>query len=106
MGFWLATVALAFAPLDLQLAQQDPPAQTAQAAQPQPTQPGDIELLPPEKKPDAAALAQQAHIEHEISRRRTMLQIHQIAGFATLASLTAAVALGQANYLDKYGGGG
>jgi hypothetical protein len=109
MGPWLATVALAFAPLNLQLAQQDRPAQRGEAAQPQqpaPTQPGDIELLPPEQKPDAAALAHQAQIERSISRRRTMLQIHQVAGFATLASLTAAVALGQANYLDKYGGGG
>jgi hypothetical protein len=108
MGLVLATVALTLAPqpLDLRLAQQDRPAQTSQPQPQQGQTPPDIELLPPEQKPDAAQLAQQAQIERAIARRRTMLQIHQAAGFATLASLTVAVALGQANYLDKYGGGG
>jgi hypothetical protein len=35
-----------------------------------------------------------------------MLQLHQLGGYATMATLTAAVVLGQVNYLDKYGGGG
>ncbi|MFL5392339.1 MAG: hypothetical protein ACJ79G_05845 [Myxococcales bacterium] len=99
------------------LAQATPPAQGS-AAQQQPaskpeTQPSqgkpsddDFNLLAPEKKPDAAALATQARIQSEARRRRTMLQLHQIGGFATLATMTATVVLGQLNYMDKYGGGG
>ncbi|MFL5454943.1 MAG: hypothetical protein ACJ78X_00935 [Myxococcales bacterium] len=99
------------------LAQATPPAQGS-AAQQQPaskpeTQPSqakpsddDFNLLAPEKKPDAAALATQARIQSETRRRRTMLQLHQIGGFATLATMTATVVLGQLNYMDKYGGGG
>jgi len=63
----------------------------------------DFNLLAPEKKPDAAALAR---IQSEIGRRRTLLRLHQIGGYATLATMTATVVLGQLNYIDKYGGGG
>ncbi|HYR18889.1 MAG TPA: hypothetical protein VEQ15_05315, partial [Myxococcales bacterium] len=35
-----------------------------------------------------------------------LLQLHQLGGYATMATVTAAVVLGQINYLDKYGGGG
>ncbi|MFL5413538.1 MAG: hypothetical protein ACJ79D_19410 [Myxococcales bacterium] len=99
------------------LAQATPPPQGS-AAQQQPaskpeTPPSqakpsddDFNLLAPEKKPDAAALAAQARIQSEARRRRTMLQLHQIGGFATLATMTATVVLGQLNYMDKYGGGG
>ncbi|MFL5452550.1 MAG: hypothetical protein ACJ78V_11630 [Myxococcales bacterium] len=99
------------------LAQATPPPQGS-AAQQQPaskpeTPPSqakpsddDFNLLAPEKKPDAAALATQARIQSETRRRRTMLQLHQIGGFATLATMTATVVLGQLNYMDKYGGGG
>src|SRR3954468_17762707 len=94
------------------LAQATPPAQGG-AAQQQPAskpeaKPSDdaLHLLAPEKKPDAAALAAQARIQGEARRRRTMLQLHQIGGFATLATMTATVVLGQLNYMDKYGGGG
>src|SRR3954467_969507 len=94
------------------LAQATPPAQGS-AAQQQPasnpeTPPSDddFNLLAPEKKPDAATLATQARIQSETRRRRTMLQLHQIGGFATLATMTATVVLGQLNYMDKYGGGG
>jgi len=34
------------------------------------------------------------------------LGLHQWAGFATLATMTATVVVGQLNYADKYGGGG
>src|SRR4051812_7056977 len=94
------------------LAQATPPAQGG-AAQQQPaskpeTQPSDADSTPPppEKNPAAAALAAQARIQSETRRRRTMLQLHQIGGFATLATMTATVVLGQLNYMDKYGGGG
>src|SRR3954452_1753070 len=94
------------------LAQATPPAQGG-AAQQQPaskpeTQPSDddFNLLAPEKKPDAAALAAQARIQSETRRRRTMLQLHQIGGFATLATMTSTVVLLLLNYMDKYGGGG
>jgi hypothetical protein len=36
--------------------------------------------------------------EKELSARRTMLGLHQIGGFATLAALVATVALGQLTY--------
>ncbi len=66
----------------------------------------DFNLLPPEKKPDAATVAKQAELERSLARRREMLQLHQLGGFLTLAGLTLTVAIGQANYSDKYGGGG
>jgi hypothetical protein len=70
------------------------------------TTPEETELLPPEKPPDAATLARQKEINDQIRRRRSLLQMHQAAGFATLTSLALAVTLGQLNYLDKYAGGG
>lgn len=87
---------------------QSPPSgePTAPKAPPAAVAPEEIDLLPPEKPPDAATLAQQKEINDQIRRRRTMLQLHQLGGFATLASLTVAVTLGQLNYLDKYAGGG
>jgi len=82
-----------------ELQQAQPP---ADAQQQKPTD-DDFNLLAPEKKPDAAALAR---IQSEIGRRRTLLRLHQIGGYATLATMTATVVLGQLNYIDKYGGGG
>ena len=84
---------------ELQQAQPPPP---SDAQQPKPTD-DDFNLLAPEKKPDAAALAR---VQREIGRRRTLLRLHQIGGYATLATMTATVVLGQLNYIDKYGGGG
>jgi hypothetical protein len=66
----------------------------------------DFELLPPEKPPDAAAAARQAELSRELARRRQLLRLHQLGGFATLATMTATVVVGQLNYNDKYGGGG
>ncbi len=79
--------------------------------EPRPAQPGappgqDFELLPPQKAPDAAVTAREQRLMEELGRRRTMLQLHQYGGYATMATLTAAVVLGQVNYIDKYGGGG
>jgi hypothetical protein len=82
-----------------------PPSSPAQQPTPQPA-PENFDLLEPAPKPDAATLARQERIARDMSRRRTMLHYHQVAGFATLASMTVAVALGQVNYLDKYAGGG
>ena len=87
MGALLA-IALFAAPVDIALAQ---------------AQPEDIDLLPPEKKPD---LKQQQQIEAEIATRRKMLQLHQAGGYLTLAAVTTTTILGQLNYADKYGGGG
>jgi hypothetical protein len=78
----------------------------AQPQKPKPPPDEDFNLLAPEKKPDAAALATQARIQRESAQRRTLLKLHQIGGFATLATMTATVVLGQLNYMDKYGGGG
>ena len=75
--------------------------------QPQPSRPeDDFELLPPEKPPDAAAVARQAELSRTLSTRRQILRLHQLGGFATLATMTATVIVGQLNYMDKYGGGG
>jgi hypothetical protein len=87
-------------------AQTPSPPSTPTAAPPAATGADEIDLLPPEKPPDAATLARRKEINDKIRRRRTMLELHQLAGFATLASLTVAVTLGQLDYLDKYAGGG
>jgi len=84
---------------ELQQTQPTPPAEAQQPKSPD----DDFNLLAPEKKPDAAALAR---VQSEIGRRRTLLRLHQIGGYATLATMTATVVLGQLNYIDKYGGGG
>jgi len=78
----------------------------APARQDKPSQDDDFELLPPEKPPDPDALARQAELSQALSRRRQLLGLHQWAGFATLATMTATVVVGQLNYADKYGGGG
>jgi hypothetical protein len=46
-----------------------------------------------------------AVLERQVRRRRTVLQLHQGFGFATLALLAATCVIGQLNYIDKYGGG-
>jgi len=66
----------------------------------------DFDLLAPEKPPDEAAKERDRQLMRDLGRRRTMLQLHQLGGYATMATVTAAVVLGQINYLDKYGGGG
>jgi hypothetical protein len=103
----LLSVAFAAPALQLRLdpAQDLPPSVSPKTA-PEATAPEDVDLLPPEKAPDAATLEQRKEINDKIRRRRTMLQLHQLGGFATLASLTVAVTLGQLDYLDKYAGGG
>ncbi len=80
----------------------EPSAPPAAAAKPD----DNFDLLPPEARPDAAALAKEEETQKALSTRRTMLQLHQLGGFATLAALSATVVLGQLNYSDKYGGGG
>jgi hypothetical protein len=68
--------------------------------------PPDIDLLPPPVAPDPAAAARQQQLEGELQTRRKMLQLHQLGGMLTLASLGATVIFGQLNYDDLYGGGG
>ena len=77
-------------------------------AQTAPAQPpaNDFELLSPEKAPDPAEVARGKELSRELSRRRSMRQLHQLGGFVTLAAVAAPVVVGQLNYLDKYGGGG
>lgn len=70
--------------------------------QPAAQAPPDVDLLPPEAAPDPGAQAR----EQDLSRRRTLLDVHQLGGMLTLASLGATVIFGELNYLDKYGGRG
>ena len=90
--------------------QQTPPAQARSPQQPEgrPSQSPeqDFDLLAPQKAPDEATKQRDLELMQDLRRRRTMLQLHQIGGYATLATVTAAVVLGQINYLDKYAGGG
>lgn len=85
--------------------QPGPPPQPAPEARPQPP-PEDIELLPAPATPDAETLARQHQVDRELRTRRQMLQLHQLGGMLTLASLGATVIFGELNYIDKYGGGG
>ncbi|MFL5309911.1 MAG: hypothetical protein ACJ79H_05590 [Myxococcales bacterium] len=94
-----------------QPALQEPAPQAAPpAGQPEGRPPAaadqDFDLLAPQKAPDEATRARDRELMQQLGRRRTMLQLHQLGGYATMATLTAAVVLGQINYLDKYGGGG
>lgn len=76
-------------------------------ARPQPdSPPEDVDLLPQPATPDAAQIARQQELERELQTRRTMLQLHQLGGMLTLASLGATVIFGELNYIDRYGGGG
>lgn len=90
---------------------QAAPAQAtpAQAAPPEavPAPPAnDFELLPPEKAPDPADVARGRELSRELSQRRSLLQLHQLGGFATVGAMVATSVVGQLNYNDKYGGGG
>ena len=66
----------------------------------------DVDLLPKPAAPDPQAVARQQELERQLQSRRKMLQLHQVGGMLTLASLGATVIFGQLNYNDKYGGGG
>ncbi len=66
----------------------------------------DFDLLAPAPVFDKAQLAQAHLLEEQLATRRTMLGVHQIAGFVNLAGVATAVVLGQLNYNDKYAGGG
>ena len=72
------------------------------------SQPGpeDIDLLPRPAAPDPEMVARQEELQRQLEKRRSMLQLHQLGGMLTLASLGATVVFGQLNYIDKYGGGG
>jgi hypothetical protein len=98
-------IAMLFA-LSLSLQAAPPAQQPAQQPSRPPSQPGDIDLLPPQAAPDAATAARQQEVERQLHRRRQMLQLHQLGGMLTLASLGATVVFGELNYIDKYGGGG
>ena len=104
----LARPALADAMQAPEAAQQTPPAQSTPPPEGRPAQSPDqdFDLLAPKKAPDEATRQRELEVMHELQTRRTMLQLHQIGGYATLATVTAAVVLGQINYLDKYAGGG
>jgi hypothetical protein len=75
------------------------------AAQPQ-TEPEPGDLLPTPAALDPAQTARQEALERELQTRRKMLQLHQLGGMLTLATLGATVIFGELNYIDKYGGGG
>ena len=88
----------------LVLSMQSAPA--PQAAPPPETAPQDVDLLPQAAAPDLEAVARQQQLEGQLQTRRKMLQLHQLGGMLTLASLGATVIFGQLNYIDRYGGGG
>jgi cytochrome b561 len=50
--------------------------------------------------------ARDAAFEARVQRRRTLLDVHQAAGLATLGLMATTVVVGQLNYHDLYGGGG
>lgn len=81
---------------------QEKPAEGTPPAKPA----DDFDLLPPEKVADAADRAREEQIQGALNRRRTLLQIHQGLGFATIGAVGAAVVIGQLNYNDKYGAQG
>jgi hypothetical protein len=114
MGRTVSLAACALLALSPAARAQQPP-QEPSTPQPPPATPApdaatrgdqDFELLAPEKPPDEATKDRDRQLMRDLGRRRTMLQLHQLGGYATMATLTAAVVLGQVNYLDKYGGGG
>jgi hypothetical protein len=63
-------------------------------------------LLPRPAAPDAEAVARQEAVQRDLAKRSKMLELHQLGGMLTLATLGATVIFGQLNYLDRYGGGG
>ncbi|HZX94645.1 MAG TPA: hypothetical protein VFE90_09015 [Myxococcales bacterium] len=104
-------IALALA-LSLGLQQSRPLAQKQGASTAQPSrdqtapQSDDIDLLPKAATPDAVTTARNQALEQDLRKRRQMLQLHQLGGMLTLATLGATVVFGELNYIDKYGGGG
>ena len=96
---------IALLALSLFLQAPDQPAPKDQpAAAPEKEKPSDdFDLLPKEAAPDPA---KERELEAQLSRRRQMLQLHQLGGMLTVATLGATVILGELNYIDKYGGGG
>jgi hypothetical protein len=55
--------------------------------------------------PESPAVPVDPAMESRIHTRRTMLEIHQALGIATVVLLTTAVVFGQLNYDDRFGGG-
>jgi hypothetical protein len=64
----------------------------------------DFDLLEPAET--AAAAQVDPELEKKVSRRRTMLKLHQGLGFALTASLLATTVVGQLQYNDSFRGGG
>jgi hypothetical protein len=59
-----------------------------------------------ENEPNAVTPQVGAEFDHEVARRRTMLQLHQALGLALLGSMGATVVVGQLNINDQFRGGG
>ncbi|MBF5045368.1 hypothetical protein FGE12_23385 [Aggregicoccus sp. 17bor-14] len=75
----------------------------ASPAQQAPADPSlDFELLEPEAK----AAAPDLELERAVSRRRTMLSLHQGLGLGMAGGLVATTLVGQLNFNDIYRGGG
>ncbi|MGZ3460522.1 MAG: hypothetical protein ACXU86_18700 [Archangium sp.] len=73
--------------------QQEEPSMEFELLQPSTTTPESAHLIDPE-------------LERAISRRRTMLTVHQALGLTMAATLAATVVVGQLNINDVYRGGG
>ncbi|WP_164019068.1 hypothetical protein [Pyxidicoccus trucidator] len=87
-------------PLAQDAPKQEPPAQTPT------TDPDsmDFDLLEPMET--AAAAEVDPELEKSISRRRTMLKLHQGLGFALVGGLAATTVVGQLQFNDSFRGGG
>jgi len=70
-----------------------------------PLPPGSLDFDLLEAAP-AAAPARDPAFEKRVERRRTLLKLHQGLGLATWASLAATSAAGQAQFDDRFRGGG
>ncbi|WP_257462474.1 hypothetical protein [Archangium lipolyticum] len=93
-----------------------PPSPMEPAEKPSETRPADAPVKQEESDMDfdlldssASAEAPRAvdpALERAIAQRRTMLTLHQGAGIAMAATLTATIVVGQLNLNDRYRGGG
>jgi hypothetical protein len=64
----------------------------------------DFDLL--DSSESAEAAQENPELEKKVSRRRTMLKLHQGLGFALTASLVATTVVGQLQFNDSFRGGG
>ncbi|MFP2924602.1 hypothetical protein ACLESO_05175 [Pyxidicoccus sp. 3LG] len=94
------------APADKAKTASDTPKQETPSQQPSvgDTDSMDFDLLEPLETAQAAQV--DPELEKRISRRRTMLKLHQGLGFALVGGLAATTVVGQLQFNDSFRGGG